>query len=95
MLKENGSLLALNFRIGYLQRIFKNTGADVLCKMKLKFPARQFPEDSSNKALTKNFTLILKWRNREIIQLFFTNIRQLGKKDIKSFPLPHFASEKF
>lgn len=58
LLKENGSLLALNFKIGYLQRIFKNTGADVLCKMKLKFPARQFSEDSSNKALMKNFTLI-------------------------------------
>ena len=71
MLKENGSLLALNFKIGYLQRIFKNTGADVLCKMKLKFPARQFSEDSSNKALTKNFTLISKGEIERSFNYFF------------------------
>ena len=80
MLKENGSLLALNFRIGYLQRIFKNTGADVLCKMKLKFPARQFSEDSSNKALTKNFTLILKGEIERSFNYFLPTLDSLEKK---------------
>ena len=80
MLKENGSLLALNFRIGYLQRIFKNTGADALCKMKLKFPARQFSEDSSNKALTKNFTLILKGEIERSFNYFLPTLDSLEKK---------------